>query len=40
MATIKHVCESLPSETISNLYESIPDQLRKIIKMKGLRKKF
>ena len=40
MATVKHACESLPSETISKLHESMPDRLRKIIKMKGHRKKF
>ena len=40
IATVKHVCESLPSETISKLHESIPYRLRKIIKMKGHGKKF
>ena len=40
MATVEHVCDALPSETISKLYESMPDKLRIIIKIKGLRKKF
>ena len=39
MATVKHVCESLQNETIYKLHESMPDSFRKIIKMKGHRKK-
>ena len=37
MATVKHVWDSLPSETISSLYESMPDRLNEVIKMKGHR---
>ena len=40
MATVKHVWDSLPSETISSLYESMPDRLEEVIKMKGHRTKF
>ena len=37
MATVKHVWDSLPSETISSMYESMPDRLNEVIKMKGHR---
>ena len=40
MATVKHVWDSLPSENISSLYESMPDRLKDDIKMKGHRTKF
>ena len=40
MATVKHVWDSLPSETISSLYKSMPDRLKEVIKMKGHRTKF
>ena len=40
MVTVKHVCESLPIETISKFCESMLDRLRKIIKIKEHRKKF
>ena len=41
MATVKHVWDLIPIETISSLYESMPDRLNKeVIKMKGHRTKF
>ena len=40
MATVKHVWDSLPSETISSLNESMLDRLKEVNKMKGHRAKF
>ena len=40
MTTVKHIWDSLPSDTISSLYESMPDRLREVIKMKGDKTKF
>ena len=40
MATIRHVWESLSSEVVSKLYETMPDRLKDIIKMRCHRAKF
>ena len=40
MTTVKHIWDSLTSDTISSLYESMPDRLREVIKMKGDKTKF
>ena len=39
MVTI-HVQESLSSESISNLYENIPDKFKDIVRIRGHRTKF
>ena len=40
MAMIRHVWESLSSEIVLKLYETMPDRLKDIIKMRGHRTKF